>query len=327
MVFTLDSRYQCSMSTTQYLKPKQECSVITEKRLAHMFRTSWKWLLICSLTFLIAGCTTTTSGDLGVLNRFTDFIITLIKSEYFWYAVGIGMLAQTIDGALGMAYGLTSNSFLLSIGATPAAASGAVHVAEIFTTAASGTAHFRLKNVDKALLIKIVIPGVLGGVLGVLLITSVNAQLLKPLVACYLLIMGLNILLKAYKKILPTPPNRLKHLKKLALSGGFLDAVGGGGWGPIVTSSLISQGNCPRQTIGTVNAAEFFVALVTGISFIFLGAIEHWALVCGLIVGGLFAAPFAAFLTSRLNARLLLSLVGMLIMILSLTTLKTYIFN
>lgn len=276
--------------------------------------------------FLIAGCSTN-SSDLSTWDPLLTFVFTLINSEYFWFAVGIGLLAQTIDGALGMAYGLTSNSFLLSLGATPAAASGAVHVAEIFTTAASAAAHFRFKNIDKALLIKIVLPGVLGGVLGVMLITSVNAQLLKPLVACYLLLMGLIILLKAFKSIQPTSSNKLKHIKKLALGGGFLDAVGGGGWGPIVTSSIISQGNCPRQTVGTVNAAEFFVALVTGISFIFLGAIEHWALVCGLIVGGLFAAPFAAFLTSRLNPRALLTLVGFLIMALSLITLKPYLLS
>jgi uncharacterized protein len=278
------------------------------------------------LIFLITGCTIN-SSDLNLWHTFTDFILLIMQSEYFWYAVMIGLLAQTIDGALGMAFGLTSNSFLLSIGATPAAASGAVHVAEIFTTAASGTAHLRFNNIDKPLLIKIVFPGALGGVLGVLLITSVNSQILKPLVACYLFLMGVIILLKAFKKILPIPPNRLKHLKKLALSGGFLDAVGGGGWGPIVTSSLIGQGNCPRKTIGTVNAAEFFIALVTGIGFIFLGAIEHWALVCGLIVGGLFAAPFAAFLTSRLNVRVLLIVVGLLIMILSLFTLKAYFFG
>lgn len=320
----LDSKHHSFMPINRYIKSETKCYLVKEKPPLSIFWCSWRLSLIGLLIFLIAGCTPS-SGDFGVWNTFIDSLITLTKSEYFWYALGIGLLAQTVDGALGMAYGLTSNSFLLSIGATPAAASGAVHVAEIFTTAASGTAHLRFKNVDKPLLIKIVFPGVLGGILGVLLITSVNTQLLKPLVACYLFVMGVIILLKAFKKILPTPPNRLKHLKKLALGGGFLDAVGGGGWGPIVTSSLIGQGNCPRKTIGTVNAAEFFIALVTGISFIFLGAIEHWTLVCGLIVGGLFAAPFAAFLTSRMNPRALLTVVGLLIMTLSLITLKPYL--
>jgi uncharacterized membrane protein YfcA len=283
-----------------------------------------KVLTILLVLFLIVMFVLSQS-NLAPLEKSITFLFDLSQSEFFWLAVGIGLIAQTIDGALGMAYGLTSNSFLLSVGATPAAASGAVHVAEIFTTAASGASHIRFKNVDKALLIKILLPGIIGGVLGVFLITSINGQFLKPIVALYLLLMGIMILLKARKTNQEISSKKLKHIKKLALSGGFLDAVGGGGWGPIVTSSLLSQGNNPRKTIGTVNTAEFFVALVTGISFILLGAIEHWALVCGLIAGGLFAAPFAAFLTSRLNTRVLLTIVGLLIIALSVITLKNFI--
>lgn len=283
-----------------------------------------KVLTIILVLFLIVMFVLSQS-NLAPMEKSITFLFDLSQSEFFWLAVGIGLIAQTIDGALGMAYGLTSNSFLLSVGATPAAASGAVHVAEIFTTAASGASHIRFKNVDKALLIKILLPGIIGGVLGVFLITSINGQFLKPIVALYLLLMGIMILLKARKTNQEISSKKLKHIKKLALSGGFLDAVGGGGWGPIVTSSLLSQGNNPRKTIGTVNTAEFFVALVTGISFILLGAIEHWALVCGLIAGGLFAAPFAAFLTSRLNTRVLLTIVGLLIIALSVITLKNFI--
>jgi len=283
-----------------------------------------KVLTILLVLFLIVMFVLSQS-NLAPMEKSITFLFDLSQSEFFWLAVGIGLIAQTIDGALGMAYGLTSNSFLLSVGATPAAASGAVHVAEIFTTAASGASHIRFKNVDKALLIKILLPGIIGGVLGVFLITSINGQFLKPIVALYLLLMGIMILLKARKTNQEISSKKLKHIKKLALSGGFLDAVGGGGWGPIVTSSLLSQGNNPRKTIGTVNTAEFFVALVTGISFILLGAIEHWALVCGLIAGGLFAAPFAAFLTSRLNTRVLLTIVGLLIIALSVITLKNFI--
>jgi uncharacterized membrane protein YfcA len=243
----------------------------------------------------------------------TSTFAMLLTSEYFWLAVGIGLAAQIIDGALGMAYGVTSNSFLLSIGASPAAASGAVHIAEIFTTAFSGISHIRFKNVDKDLFKKIVIPGVLGGVVGVIFLTSIDGKLIKPFVTGYLLIMGIIILRKAFKTRKEKPSHELKHVRKLAVSGGFLDAVGGGGWGPIVTSSLIGQGNNPRKTIGTVNTAEFFVALATGISFLLLGGIEHWVLIAGLAFGGLFAAPFAAYLTSRFPVRFLLISVGLLI--------------
>jgi uncharacterized membrane protein YfcA len=212
-----------------------------------------------------------------------------------------------------MAYGVTSNSFLLSIGASPVAASGAVHVAEIFTTAFSGISHIRFKNVDKQLFKKIVIPGILGGVVGVIFLTSIDGKLITPFVAAYLLIMGIIILRKAFKIRKERPSHELKHVRKLAVSGGFLDAVGGGGWGPIVTSTLIGQGNNPRKTIGTVNTAEFFVALATGTSFLLLGGIDHWVLIAGLAFGGLFAAPFAAYLTSRFPVRFLLISVGLLI--------------
>jgi uncharacterized membrane protein YfcA len=248
-----------------------------------------------------------------VQHNITSIFLTLFKSEYFWLAVGIGLAAQIIDGALGMAYGVTSNSFLLSIGASPAAASGAVHVAEIFTTAFSGISHIRFKNVDKELFKKIVIPGVIGGIVGVIFLTSIDGKLIKPFVAAYLLIMGIIILRKAFKIRKEKSSHELKHVRKIAVSGGFLDAVGGGGWGPIVTSSLVGQGNNPRKTIGTVNTAEFFVALATGISFLLLGGIDHWVLVAGLAFGGLFAAPFAAYLTSRFPVRFLLISVGLLI--------------
>jgi uncharacterized membrane protein YfcA len=297
---------------------------LEQRKIVKISFNIWIVLIVLIAIFLIVGVILNQNNS-SLFDQLTIFILNLVQSDYFWLAIGIGFIAQTVDGALGMAYGVTSNSFLLSIGAPPAAASGAVHVAEIFTTAASGVSHIRFKNVDKSLLKKIVFPGVIGGVLGVLLITSVDGQLLKPIVATYLLLMGIIILLKAYKPIKEKSPDDLKHLNKLALGGGFLDAVGGGGWGPIVTSSLIGQGNNPRKTIGTVNTAEFFVALATGISFIFLGAIEHWALVFGLVIGGLFAAPLAAFLSSRFNTRVLLIIVGLLISTLSLITLKSFI--
>jgi uncharacterized membrane protein YfcA len=251
--------------------------------------------------------------DRELEHNINSIFVRLFTSEYFWLAVGIGLAAQIIDGALGMAYGVTSNSFLLGIGVTPAAASGAVHIAEIFTTAFSGISHIRFKNVDKQLFKKIVIPGVLGGVVGVIFLTSIDGKLIKPFVAAYLLVMGIIILRKAFKIRKEKASHELKHVRKLAVSGGFLDAVGGGGWGPIVTSSLIGQGNNPRKTIGTVNTAEFFVALATGTSFLLLGGIDHWVLIAGLAFGGLFAAPFAAYLTSRFPVRFLLISVGLLI--------------
>ena len=240
------------------------------------------------------------------------FASDVITSDLFYEAILVGLLAQLVDGSLGMAYGITSTSFLIGIGATPAAASGAVHVAEIFTTAFSGISHIKFGNVHKDLFKKFVIPGVIGGIVGAYILTSIDGKLIKPYITVYLLLMGLFILRKAFV-LIKHNNKKIKHVRKLALTGGFLDAIGGGGWGPIVTSSLIGQGNSPRHTIGSVNTAEFFVSFATGITFILLGSAGHWILVAGLIIGGLFSAPFAAYLTSKLSTKKLLIAVGFLI--------------
>jgi uncharacterized membrane protein YfcA len=240
------------------------------------------------------------------------FASDVITSDLFYEAILVGLLAQLVDGSLGMAYGITSTSFLIGIGATPAAASGAVHVADIFTTAFSGISHIKFGNVHKDLFKKLVIPGVIGGIVGAYILTSIDGKLIKPYITVYLLLMGLFILRKAFV-LIKHNNKKIKHVRKLALTGGFLDAIGGGGWGPIVTSSLIGQGNSPRHTIGSVNTAEFFVSFATGITFILLGSAGHWILVAGLIIGGLFSAPFAAYLTSKLSTKKLLIAVGFLI--------------
>lgn len=241
-----------------------------------------------------------------------SFASDVVTSDLFYEAMLVGLLAQLVDGSLGMAYGITSTSFLIGIGATPAAASGAVHVAEIFTTAFSGISHIKFGNVHKDLFKKLVIPGVIGGILGAYILTSIDGKLIKPYITVYLLLMGLFILRKAFI-LIKHNNKKIKHVRKLALAGGFLDAIGGGGWGPIVTSTLIGQGNSPRHTIGSVNTAEFFVSFATGITFILLGSTGHWILVAGLIIGGLFSAPFAAYLTSKLSTKKLLVAVGFLI--------------
>ena len=241
-----------------------------------------------------------------------SFASNIVTSDLFYEAMLVGLLAQLVDGSLGMAYGITSTSFLIGIGATPAAASGAVHVAEIFTTAFSGISHIKFGNVHKDLFKRLVIPGVIGGILGAYILTSIDGKLIKPYITVYLLLMGLFILRKAFISIKHNN-KKIKHVRKLALTGGFLDAIGGGGWGPIVTSTLIGQGNSPRHTIGSVNTAEFFVSFATGITFILLGSAGHWILVAGLIIGGLFSAPFAAYLTSKLSTKKLLIAVGFLI--------------
>lgn len=235
-----------------------------------------------------------------------------VTSSGFWKAAGVGLLAQVVDGALGMAYGITSTSFLLSVGVPPAAASASVHLAEVFTTGFSGLSHWRLGNVNKGLFKRLLIPGVLGGVVGAYLITSFDGKLLRPWISGYLLLMGLYILVKAFRRITvkTDPPT---FVAPLALLGGFVDAVGGGGWGPVVTTTLLGSGHEPRRTIGSVNAAEFFIAVASGFSLALLGGLTVWTTIAGLIFGGLFAAPLAAVLTRYAPTKLMMVFVGLLI--------------
>lgn len=236
----------------------------------------------------------------------------------------VGFIAQMIDGALGMAYGVSSTSFLLSIGIPPAAASASVHTAEVFTSGISGLSHFRFGNVDKSLFKKLVIPGILGGVAGAYFLSAFPGEKLKPYIAAYLLLMGLVVILKGVKKA------RQKEIKgkifPLGLAGGFCDAVGGGGWGPIVTSTLMARGNNPKTTIGSVNMAEFFVTLFQSFTFIATIGLIHWKIIFGLLIGGAIAAPLAAYVCKKLPVQKLMVLVGILIVLLSARTLYLAVF-
>jgi len=246
-----------------------------------------------------------------------DFFKSTWTSQFLIYVL-VGFFAQMIDGALGMAYGVSSTTFLMSFGISPAVASASVHVAEVFTTATSGISHWRFGNVNKELFKKLAIPGALGAGVGAYVLTSIDGKVIKPYIAAYLIVMGVVIIAKAVKKMVQfTEP---KRVSLLALFGGFADASGGGGWGPIVTSTLIGRGNNPKLTIGTVNAVEFFVASASsGIFALFIG-VTTWNVILGLIIGGMLAAPLGAFITHKINIKWAMILVGTLIIILSLRT-------
>lgn len=238
----------------------------------------------------------------------------LWSDPLFWQSALVGLLAQTIDGALGMAYGISGTTFLLSVGVSPAAASASVHMAEVATTAVSGLAHWRMGNVDRELFRRLLWPGLLGAVTGAYVVTSLDGQMLRPWISGYLLIMGLYILYRALHGLSERKAkSSRKRIGALALTGGFVDAVGGGGWGPVVTSSLLGSGHVPRTTIGSVNAAEFFLAIAGAASFTLLVGLQHWNIILGLVAGGLFAAPLAAVLVRHLHARTLMTLVGVLV--------------
>jgi len=246
-----------------------------------------------------------------------DFTITT-----FLIFIGVGFIAQMIDGALGMAYGVSSNTFLLSVGVPPAVASACVHIAEVVTTGISGITHWKLGNVDKETFKKLIIPGVLGGIAGAYLLTAIDGNIIKPYVSIYLIIMGFVILWKALSSI-TKEGKPIPWIAPLGLVGGFCDAIGGGGWGPVVTTTLVAQGKHPRFSIGSVNSSEFFVTFAESVTFLLTlgGLLTNWPIFVGLLIGGAVAAPLAAFVTKHLPIRLLMGMVGILIIGLSIRTL------
>lgn len=233
----------------------------------------------------------------------------------------IGVFAQLVDGTLGMGYGATSTSFLLAYGVPPVVSSTGVHVAEMFTTGVSAISHHRFGNINKKLVKHLLIPGVLGSITGAYLLSDViNGDVIKPFIAVYMIILAIIIIRKALAKSIIK--KKTKKLGFLATFGGFMDAVGGGGWGPIVTSTLLGRGRNPRYTIGSVNAAEFAVSFASGITFMLFGGIHGWQVIIGLILGGVIAAPLGAYLVNKIKRKPMMIAVGVLIILLSLKTLS-----
>ena len=250
--------------------------------------------------------------------RVTGSYYGLLEHNFHWMVLA-GFLAQLVDGALGMGYGVTSASILLSTGISPATISGSIHTAEMFASGASGYSHYKFGNVNKKLFKILVIPGVIGAVAGAFLLVFLGNQFayyIKPLMAVYTLFLGSKILMNAFKKA--NPQKKFKRYGVLAGLGGFLDSFGGGGWGPIVTTTLITKGRTPRFVIGTVSLTEFFVTLASAFSFFILLGVSHVQTIIALIIGGFIAAPIAAKLAGRLPRKTSFCLLGILVIFWSL---------
>lgn len=229
--------------------------------------------------------------------------------------IGVGFVAQIVDGALGMAFGVITNTLLVSvIGLAPARASASVHLVETFTTAASAISHIAHRNVDWKLFARLVLPGVIGGILGAYLLSNIDGSVARPFVMAYLVGIGFYLLWRAWQMDHGAEHKPARVIAPLGLIGGFLDAAGGGGWGPVVTSNLLVQGTEPRRTIGTVNTSEFFLTATVSLTFIFTLGLEAFSIAAvGLIIGGLLAAPLGAVLVKRIPAKRLLTMVGLLL--------------
>ena len=244
--------------------------------------------------------------------------------EDFALYVAVGFLAQLVDGAIGMGFGLLGTSFMMAGGIPPAVASASVHAAEVFTTAMSGLSHWRFGNVHWGIVGRLALPGAIGGALGAYILTTVPVDIIKPMVNIYLVLMGLWILWKVFRRRLATvdPPS---WISALGFGGGFLDAIGGGGWGPLVASTLIGQGGSPRFVIGSVSLSEFFVTLTVTATFLTTIGLELWPIIAGLILGGGVAAPLAAITTKYLPSRILMIMAGGMIVGLSTFSLLSWL--
>lgn len=288
----------------------------------------WIWVTIgISLLAVVAGLWFTYIYGIShdTQTRIAQFTKSVFTDKLLFF-MGVGLTAQMIDGALGMAYGATSSSLLLGLGVSPAMTSTSVHVAEVFTTGASGIAHFKLGNVNKKLFLHLLIPGMIGAVIGAYLLSDkIDGDIIKPFMSAYLMILGVLILRKALQR--NRPKSKTRRLGPLAFFGGFMDAVGGGGWGPIVTSTLLSKGRTVNYTIGSVNAAEFFISVSSAGTFLLFNGIDSWQVIIGLILGGVIASPFAAVLVKKMKRKPLMIIVGVLVIAMSLRTIIMVFIN
>lgn len=244
-------------------------------------------------------------------------------NETFLYFMLGGFIAQLIDGALGMAYGVSATTILLTLGVSPAVASMSVHASEIVTSGVSGIMHLRFGNVNNRLFKSIVVPGIIGAIIGAYLLSEFEqySNYIKPIVSSYTLFLGALIIYKVVRK--KQERKKVTRVGWLATLGGFLDSIGGGGWGPVVSSTLIARGKNPRMIVGSVNLAEFFVSLASSFTFFTILGAAAWQPILGLILGGVCAAPIAAYLTSRLNIKAMMLFVGIVVIIVSLRNIFT----
>jgi uncharacterized membrane protein YfcA len=235
-----------------------------------------------------------------------------LDSDFYWVLLA-GFVAQLVDGSLGMGYGIISASFLLSLGINLAAVSGSIHTAEMFSSGVSGYSHYRFGNVDRSLFRRLVIPGIIGAVLGALALSLFGEEYghwIRPLMAIYILFLGIKYILLSFRGAYLL--KQVKHVGRLAGVGGFIDSFGGGGWGPLVTTTLLRTSDQPGKIIGSVSLTEFFVTLASAFTFFTMLGISHWAVIAGLTIGGVLASPIAARLAGRLNKKTSYFLIGVL---------------
>lgn len=290
----------------------------TRKQSQRLNEKKWKRIasrILSAFFFMFFGHFVLSYIPYPVLLKESTALISQIPT-LFYVMVLVGFVAQLIDGAASMGYGVTCTNALLTLGIPLPAISGSIHTAEMFATGISGYSHYRFGNINKKLFKTLLIPGVLGAITGALLLTWLGenyGSFIKPILACYTLFLGVKILSKAFQGI--PKSKKVRNLGWLAGAGGFLDAFGGGGWGPLVTSSLIAKGKKANYVVGSVSLTEFFVTFAAALTFFSILGVKHWDIIVALIIGSSIAAPLAARLVGILPARRMLLLVGVMIVL------------
>ena len=259
-----------------------------------------------------------------------ELFMVLAKDHYiFYWMMLVGILAEIVAGSMGMGYGVICTTTLLFLGIPPHAVSASIHSAESFTTAAGSISHIRLKNVSKNLVKKLAVPAVFGAILGAVSLTYLGeyySKITKTIISFYTLYLGIQILSNAFKNKQDKKLKRKTNLTRLGLAGGFIDSFAGGGWGPLVTGTLIKNSFTPRFAVGSSTVAKFILTLTAAITFIFTLGIQHWNIILGLLIGGIFTAPFSAMLTAKLPVKSMFIVIGLLVIIMSSITIYKSVF-
>jgi len=307
--------------TDKVKKLNKVTSVLVEQKNE---RKNFKWLIWLSIIFAIGVTVTALWYNEPEFKAYVQDI-----NPIFYYFLGAGFVFAMIDGAIGMSYGVTSTTFSLAMGIPPASASMSVHLSEILSNGIAGWMHYRMGNINWKLFKLLLIPGIIGAVTGAYLLSSLEhySMYSKPFVSLYTLILGVVILLKAInlRKNNKERPKKIKQISFLGFGGGFMDAVGGGGWGSIVLSALIAGGRHARFSLGTVKLSRFFIALMSSLTFITMINGKHWEAVAGLVFGSALASPIAAKISNKISTKAIMVSVAVIIMLMSLRSIINFV--
>lgn len=283
-----------------------------------------------NVLFATAAVLLIVSGVLYNLGYLEELQMILAKDNYiFYWMLLVGVLAEIVAGSMGMGYGVICTTTLLFLNIPPHIVSASIHSAESFTTAAGSISHIRLKNVSKSLVKRLAIPAVIGAIIGALCLTYVGeyySKITKTVIAFYTLYLGFKILSNAFNPKKDKTLKKKTNLTRLGVIGGFIDSFAGGGWGPLVTGTLIKNSFTPRFAVGSSTVAKFILTITAAITFFFTLGIQHWNIILGLLFGGIITAPFSAMLTAKLPVNKMFIIIGSLVIIMSSVTIYKSIF-